>query len=756
MDIREKLKAKRRKKKSLVALTSIALVTTTLATLKLTGLSMPFSTKIDSTVESSQIKSATITRLPNTETVTYIYDAADLVAFRDAVNAGDDYTGKTVYLMDDIDLSTVCSSTLGSWTPINDFTGIFVGNNYTINGLYINSSSAYQGLFLKTSGKISNLKLKNVYIKSTGDYNGILSGNNSGEIYGIEITSGSIYGNNGTGGIVGFNTGSIILCNNKASVIYTASTSSPIGGIVGYSSGTVKQCINSGAVQGNHPVGGVVGSGNGGSILQCINTGTVKTNYYNSTSKHGIAGGIIGMTSGKITINSCYNKGTVTGNSTSCQATGGIIGHISSGTVSGSSIQNCYNIGTISTSGSKGGIIAGFHDSGKISYSNNYWLSGCGATYGISQKSSNVGAATITAANLKTYTVILGNAFAYDVYNKNSGYPVLAWQNETIVMSLNKNQAYIGIGEKLTLNVVEDDDVTKIIENNYSAKNFTWTSTNEDVATVNENGTVTGVSDGYTTVYAHHETSGLYAMCVVNVAKNKANPQIETGNGFTVILKTDGTVWTIGNNESGQLGNGTNKNTKVPVQVYIDEDTILNNIVKIAVGTDHVLALTKDGKVYGWGSNTNGQLGQNNTESLNYAKPVLSEDGTSYLSNIVDISANGYGSMALDKNGNVYVWGRGTTGEIGNNTTTSCNLPVKTIIKNGIQISIGDGHVGALTSEGVVWSWGQNTLGQLGINCAKNTTYPMKTAINVTELSVGGYHTTVKKIDGTLYACRGI
>ncbi|MBO5478694.1 MAG: Ig-like domain-containing protein, partial [Clostridia bacterium] len=750
MKLSKKLKTKL-KKNTTIALTSIALVTTTLAALKLADISMPVNTL--SLLESDNKTSATtINRLPNTETVTYIYDAADLVAFRDEVNAGDNYSGKTVYLMNDIDLSTVCSSTLGSWVPINSFAGTFVGNNNTINGLYINSSSAYQGLFLKTSGKISNLKLKNVYVKSTGNYNGILSGSNSGEIYGIEIISGSIYGNNGTGGIVGYNTGNIILCSNKASVTYTASTSSPIGGIVGYSSGTVKQCINSGTVQGNHPVGGVVGSGNGGSILQCINTGTVKTIYYNATNNHGIAGGIIGMTSGKLTINSCYNKGTVTGNSTSCQATGGIIGHVSSGTVSGSSIKNCYNIGTISTSGSKGGIIAGFHDSGKISYSNNYWLSGCGATYGISQKSSNTGTATITATNLKTYTVTLGNAFAYDVYNKNSGYPVLAWQNETTVMSINKNQAYIGVGESLSLNVIEKDEVTEIIGENYEATNFTWTSTNEDVATVNENGVVTGVSDGYTTIYAYHETSGLYAMCVVNVAKGIANPQIETGNGFTVILKADGTVWTIGNNAKGTIGNGTIENVNVPTSVYIDEDTALNNIVKIAVGTDHVLALTKNGNVYAWGANSYGQLGQNNTNSLSYAKLVLGEDGATYLSNIVDIVAGAYGSSAIDKDGNVYVWGNGSYGEIGNNATTSKNLPTKTTIKNAIQVSMGQGQVAVLTSEGVVWSWGRNNNGQLGINCTNNTSYPMKTALNVTELSAGGYHTMVKKIDGTMYA----
>jgi alpha-tubulin suppressor-like RCC1 family protein len=92
-----------------------------------------------------------------------------------------------------------------------------------------------------------------------------------------------------------------------------------------------------------------------------------------------------------------------------------------------------------------------------------------------------------------------------------------------------------------------------------------------------------------------------------------------------------------------------------------------------------------------------------------------------------------------------------------NKTTTSSSLPVKTTIENAIQVSIGDGHVSALTSDGVLWAWGRNSSGGLGINSTNNnTTYPMKTILNVTEVSNGGYHTIVKKVDGTLYACRSI
>ena len=88
-------------------------------------------------------------------------------------------------------------------------------------------------------------------------------------------------------------------------------------------------------------------------------------------------------------------------------------------------------------------------------------------------------------------------------------------------------------------------------------------------------------------------------------------------NEFTAILKSDGTVWTIGKNENGQLGDGTNEDKIEAVQVKIDENTYLTNVIKISVGEEHVLALTKEGKVYAWGANTYGQLGIGTTTESN-------------------------------------------------------------------------------------------------------------------------------------------
>ncbi|MBP3708620.1 MAG: Ig-like domain-containing protein, partial [Clostridia bacterium] len=533
MKLSKKLKTKL-KKNTTIALTSIALVTTTLAALKLADISMPVNTI--SLLESDNKTSATtINRLPNTETVTYIYDVSDLVAFRDAVNAGDNYSGKTVYLMEDIDLSSVCSSTLGNWTPIGigkdsdgntiKFSGTFDGRYHRIVNLYYKGNT-YQnvGFFssLPNTGVIQNVLFDNVYLYNTfamykeNSSTGSACGNSTGSIRNCGVNSGTITGRN------------TVATNQSGSYLFAI-----VGGVVGSGSNIIDGCYNKASV---------------------ISQNTVTNQTYQGGA---YAGGIIGSM-GKGTISNCYNMGAI--NSTGRYGYRAGIAGAASSTVSTSAIaiKNCYNIGTLSGSGTAenytAAISARIGDwNGKTytSFTNCYRISSTSYIY-IKGKSGVAGTAFNT-----TYTATMGNSYAYDIYGINNGYPVLAWQNETTVMSLNKNQAYIGVGESLSLNVVEKDEITELIGENYAATNFTWTSTNEDVATVNENGIVTGIADGYTTVYAYHETSGLYAMCVVNVAKGIANPQIETGNGFTVILKADGTVWTIGNNVSGMLGNGT-------------------------------------------------------------------------------------------------------------------------------------------------------------------------------------------------------
>lgn len=121
------------------------------------------------------------------------------------------------------------------------------------------------------------------------------------------------------------------------------------------------------------------------------------------------------------------------------------------------------------------------------------------------------------------------------------------------------------------------------------------------------------------------------------------------GTSFTGILKADGTVWMSGLNNNGQLGDGTSTYRADLAQVKINENTYLNNIVKIASGANHCLAVTKDGEVYAWGLGSSGQLGQNNTANSLYAVKVLDETGEEPLKDIIDVSAGAAHSVAVNK-----------------------------------------------------------------------------------------------------------
>src|SRR5574344_1545697 len=199
------------------------------------------------------------------------------------VNASSAHAATNAQLINNIDLSSVCSATAGDWTPIgNDVTisygGTFDGNGKTISNLYIaNAKTDYQGLFgfafycviknLSTSGNIT----------STAAEVGLLAGyNHYGQIIHC-ISSGSASGSSYVGGIAGNNTGgSITQCVNKAEL---NSTSGIIGGITSFCSETsITDCLNEGTVKASdekYPAGIVRESDYSSTIKNCLNMGKV-------------------------------------------------------------------------------------------------------------------------------------------------------------------------------------------------------------------------------------------------------------------------------------------------------------------------------------------------------------------------------------------------------------------------------------------------------------------------------------------------
>jgi alpha-tubulin suppressor-like RCC1 family protein len=179
---------------------------------------------------------------------------------------------------------------------------------------------------------------------------------------------------------------------------------------------------------------------------------------------------------------------------------------------------------------------------------------------------------------------------------------------------------------------------------------------------------------------------------------------VSAGETHSLALKADGRVYAWGFNLRGQLGNNTVADRLSPTQVVNESD-----FVAVAAGGSHSLALKADGRVFAWGDNTFGQLGDNSIASKAFPAIVVGQ------SDFVAIAAGADYSLALKADGRVYAWGRNVDGQLGDNTVTSKSSPVLVVGQSDfVTIAAGGSHSLALKADGRVYAWGAGTSGQLG------------------------------------------
>jgi alpha-tubulin suppressor-like RCC1 family protein len=220
---------------------------------------------------------------------------------------------------------------------------------------------------------------------------------------------------------------------------------------------------------------------------------------------------------------------------------------------------------------------------------------------------------------------------------------------------------------------------------------------------------------------------------------------VSSGIDHTCALKDDGRVFCWGWNSSGQLGDGLNvdRNMAAPVNFGTTNTTIMS---AITAGALHTCAITTTGDVMCWGHGDSGQLG--NASNSGSIIPVIA----SGLSGVSAVAAGGFHTCALNAMGGVACWGLATKGQLGNASNVDSNTPVNvTGLTTGVSsISAGLLHTCALKSTGDVVCWGEGSDGQLG-----NTTFvKSNTPISVTGLTgvaaivAGDYHTCALKTTG--------
>ncbi|MCX6021496.1 MAG: RCC1 repeat-containing protein, partial [Chloroflexi bacterium] len=151
---------------------------------------------------------------------------------------------------------------------------------------------------------------------------------------------------------------------------------------------------------------------------------------------------------------------------------------------------------------------------------------------------------------------------------------------------------------------------------------------------------------------------------------------VASGGDSSVVLRGDGTVWTWGQNSSGQLGDNTTTQRTAPVQVLGPGATgFLTGVTRVAAGSVHSLAVKSDGTVWAWGFNSSGQLGDNTVTTRSTPVQVVGVGASGALSGIAAVAGGAANSVALTSGGAVVTWGQGGSGQLGNNTTTTSNVP---------------------------------------------------------------------------------
>jgi alpha-tubulin suppressor-like RCC1 family protein len=195
--------------------------------------------------------------------------------------------------------------------------------------------------------------------------------------------------------------------------------------------------------------------------------------------------------------------------------------------------------------------------------------------------------------------------------------------------------------------------------------------------------------------------------------------QIEAGAFHTLALKSDGTVWAWGANDNGQLGDGSTTSRPTPVQVGSGVSGF-TNIIAVSAGDGHSIALKSDGTVWVWGSNEYGQVGNGTASASDQLTPVKNVT----LSNITQIAAGIYHNLALNSSGKVFVWGDNFYGQVGNgaaNNTAQSTPAQNATLDNVIEIETAGYTNYVRLRGGAVHAWGINDVGQIG-NGTTNTT----------------------------------
>ena len=304
----------------------------------------------------------------------------------------------------------------------------------------------------------------------------------------------------------------------------------------------------------------------------------------------------------------------------------------------------------------------------------------------------------------------------------------------------------------------------KSVGSGYSGKSGNGNTTNQNYNTWQD---VSGLTD------AKAISAGANATCVIHTDDNvscwggvyyptvatiyhspestgESGTKVSVGGNLIAILKADGSGRTYGRGTEGQLANDTFSSANGGNFEDVDGSGTGGIVItQFAAGSLHLVALANDGKVYSAGANSSKQIGTTHTNAKYKTLTLING-----LSNIVAVGAGASYSAALDNSGRVWVWGEGSYGTKGDNTTTDTETPVLAFNDNAAKMSVGNRHICVIKTDKSVRCWGNANYGQLGNNNDNslwNQTPQDPGLSNVLDIDCGGFHTIAVTEDGRVF-----
>ncbi|MCL2608853.1 MAG: hypothetical protein FWD94_02990, partial [Treponema sp.] len=186
---------------------------------------------------------------------------------------------------------------------------------------------------------------------------------------------------------------------------------------------------------------------------------------------------------------------------------------------------------------------------------------------------------------------------------------------------------------------------------------------------------------------------------------------VSAGANHSLAVRSDGSLWSWGGNENGQLGNGsTGTNNAKPERVGTDTDW-----KRVSAGGGFSLAIRQDGSLWAWGNRANGRLGTGSAVGTQPVPERVGSDGDWY-----SVSAGSDHVLAVKNDGSLWTWGGNGSGQLGNGSTGDVSAP-RAIQGTWKEASAGDGFSLAIRQDGGLWAWGNGENGRLGTGASGGT-----------------------------------